>query len=113
MRLSSMNKAIILTEEGRQLTGYGELHGDLMFDRVVVEYNSNALHLDATHYTDDMNRQTALKLAGYDYIAVTAGNIKNYYSLINVMNAIRVKLKMKPLEDNPLRKKLYIRLFCT
>ena len=113
MRLSSMNKAIILTEEGRQLTGYGELHGDLVFDRVVVEYNSNALHLDAAHYTDDMNRQTALKLAGYDYIAVTAGNIKNYYSLINVMNAIRVKLKMKPLEDDPLRKKLYIRLFCT
>jgi len=108
-----MNKPIGLTVEGKRLVGYPQIRGDLVFsNRVVVEYNSNAHHLEATKYTDDMNRQTALKLAGYKYIAITAGNINSYHSIINVMNVLRTELGMPLLdENNPARTDLYFRLF--
>lgn len=111
MNLLGLNKVIGLTKEGRMLTGYSELHGDLVFKNIVAEYNSSIVHLNADHYTEDMNRQTALKLAGYEYIAITAGHVKNYFSLLSVMNSIRFLLKMQPLKDTPIRRDLYFRLF--
>ena len=108
-----MNKTIDLTGEGKRLVGYSQIRCDLAFsNKVAVEYNSNAHHLDAARYTDDMNRQTALKLAGYKYIAITAGHISNYHSFINVMNALMAELGMPLLDENdPARTNLYFRLF--
>lgn len=110
-RNPKMNKAITLTPEGKDLVGVPQIRGDLVFGKTVVEYNSNAAHLDPARYTDDMNRQTALKLAGYEYIAVTAGHIKNFYIFMDVMNAIAAALKLPPLEETPERRKLFYRLF--
>ena len=109
-----LNKEIALTSNGKRLVGYACIHGDLVFNRgnIVVEYNSKLYHLDPDHYTDDMNRQTALKMAGYKYTAITAGNVKTYHSLINIMNAIRAELSLPMLDEpNDARTELYFRLF--
>lgn len=107
-----MNRVINLTDEGRLLMGCTQLRGDLVFNEILaVEYNSNAFHLTPEAYTNDMNRQTAMHLAGFHYIGITSGNVKYYHSIIATMNAVRLELGMSPLDDNPAREELYYRLF--
>lgn len=109
-----MNSPITLLPEGAKLLKYKTVRGDMVIHiaRMVIEYNSDKVHLNSQSYTDDMNRQSAVKNAGYKYFAITKGNVNDISSLMGVVNIIRKELSLPPLDENDLqRQKLFHRLF--
>ena len=76
------------------LLGYDYVHADIAWPKVVCEYNSNAAHLTPHKYTDDNNRRTALRSAGYEYIGITAGNLRSLRSIDSCMMNIRRALHL-------------------
>ena len=59
-------------------------------DRVIMEYDSNLVHLSPEKHAYDKRRATALTLSGYKVITVTANDIRNHQAIENLFRNIRI-----------------------
>lgn len=96
-----MNGAITLSKHGRELTGTTEIHGDLVWraKNLAVEYNSKTVHNNDSTFYNDVNRATALKDSGWQYIGVTPDNIKTFVAMENLAGIVRKQLGRPPKKD--------------
>ncbi len=113
-----MNGAVNLSKRGRALMGVAEICGDLAWrkKKLVVEYNSKAVHNNDIVFYNDANRVTSFKDSGWQCIVVTPNNIKTFAAIENIAGVIRNQLKMPAKKDlleayKKQRKEVYEKLF--
>ena len=67
--------------------------------KVVLEYDSNLSHLGLEQHFKDKRRSTALNIAGYKVISITAEQIGNFGSIETAFLRIRSALGMRTHKD--------------
>lgn len=89
-----MNGSIELSTLGKALTKLNKIRGDLVWreKKLVVEYNSKAVHNNASSFYNDSNRAAALRDSGWKCVVVTPDNIKTFADMENIASVIRKQL---------------------
>jgi len=67
--------------------------------KVVLEYDSNLTHLGIRQHFTDKKRATALTLAGYKVISITAEQIRNFNTVETMFLQVRSALNMRTHKD--------------
>lgn len=67
--------------------------------RVILEYDSNASHLEEDQHAYDKGKATALNESGYLLITATYKDFQNYIAVCNLFLMLRTNLKMKNRKD--------------
>lgn len=65
-------------------------------EKVIVEYDSNLSHLSAAQHHKDKKRVTALSLAGYTVIIITAVQLQRFRDIEAAFFSVRKALKLHP-----------------
>ena len=118
MHKPDLNKEIDLSLEGAAVLGRKTCKCDIVWEeqKLIIEYDSNKVHLTAEQHAYDKKKATALMLSGYKVISITYEDIKNVTKIENMLKLIRKELNMKNRkgtieEYKDIRRKTIMELF--
>lgn len=96
----SMNPVINLPTNAASFLGRDNCRADMVWyiPKVIVEYDSNLTHLSREQHHYDKKRATALAIAGYTVISVTADHLNSHSSIdklcLDLRNALGIRTHM-------------------
>jgi len=93
----SINGQVDLNEEGCKIIGRDHCKCDLVWReiKVVLEYDSNQVHMESSQHAMDKRRVTALNASGYKVFVITTADMHHLVTLENILFSVRKSLKMK------------------
>jgi len=96
-----LNYNVTLSADGKQVLGRDYCCCDMVWpeQKVVVEYDSNLVHLNKAQFNYDKRKAAALQLSGYTVINVTRENLKNFEAIEALGRLMRKVLHMRPMTD--------------
>lgn len=102
LKAPTLNGQILLPAELRSYMGYDRLTGDMVWyeEKVIVEYDSNTSHLNASQAAFDKKRAAAFMQAGYTVITLTPDDLKSLASLDKAFRVIRSSLGLKNVDHD-------------
>lgn len=97
MKGFELNGNADLSAEGKQILGFDTCRCDIVWKKhkVVLEYDSDQVHLDSIQHAKDKNRATALSVSGYKVFTLTTSDLHKIEKVEAVMFALRNALGMK------------------
>lgn len=96
-----LNQEIKLTKTAADYLGYAICCCDMVWkkQKVVLEYDSNLSHLEIQQHFKDKKRVTALNIAGYKVISLTAEQIREFRNVETAFLRVRSALGMRTPMD--------------
>ena len=96
-----LNYNVTLSADGKKTLGRDFCCCDMVWpeQKVVVEYDSNLVHLNKAQFNYDKRKAAALQLSGYTVINVTHENLKNFRAIEALGYLMRKVLHMWPMTD--------------
>lgn len=96
-----LNYNVTLSADGKKMLGRDYCCCDMVWpeQKVVVEYDSNLVHLNKAQFNYDKRKVAALQLSGYTVINVTRENLKNFEAIEALGHLMRKVLHMRPMTD--------------
>ena len=96
-----LNDNVMLCAAGKEIMGRDYCCCDMVWaeQKVVVEYDSNLVHLNKKQFNYDKRKATALQLSGYTVINVTKENLRNFEAIEESGRLLRRVLGMRPMND--------------
>ncbi|MCQ2511916.1 MAG: hypothetical protein MJ092_00795 [Lachnospiraceae bacterium] len=118
MKPFQMNETIQLKKKGALLLGREECRCDMAWvdERLVVEYESNLIHIDKNQHIYDNRRLTSITSSGYCVVKITSKNVASLSNLDDIFFLIRKILGQRPLttkfkNTEELRREVYKEVF--
>ena len=86
-----------LSTDGKRILGGSSCICDMIWEKqkVVLEYDSNQVHLDSYRHAKDKNRISALGASGYKVFTLTTNDIRSPSKVENILFALRNELGLK------------------
>lgn len=96
-----LNYDVKLSAEGRRIMGRDFCCCDMVWpeQRVVVEYDSDMVHMEKDQFYYDKRRATALQLSGQTVVHVTKAQMWNFLALEEIFGTLRKMLGMRAMTD--------------
>lgn len=97
IRKPVLNQTVVLPDEAARFLGRKTCKCDMVWEKekVILEYDSNLTHLNKDQHSYDKRKYTALMLAGYKVIVVTADQLQNFRSVENLFQTLCKALGME------------------
>ena len=97
----NLNYNIKLSASGEEILERAECCCDMVWpeQRVVVEYDSDLVHLNRRQFSYDKKRVNALQLSGYTVISVTKEDLQSYRKIQLLFANIRKALRLRSMNS--------------
>lgn len=93
----TLNRTVVISKRAQRISARSTLIPDLLWKeaRVVIEFDSNAVHLQGSQVTRDATKRLALNADGYKVITVTSSQINSRAAIAQVAREVASCLNIR------------------